>query len=56
MSTVHELTLTSTGLRSSVWLTLVIALIYLALAMGIDNTYVLLIMALLPIWSLVLTV
>ena len=49
----HDLTLSSHGLRRSALLTLSLAAAYLIAASLVNNSYVLLIMALLPIWALV---
>jgi branched-chain amino acid transport system permease protein len=50
---VRELTLSSQGLRRAGLITLALAAAYLLMAWAVSNTYVLLIMALLPIWALV---
>lgn len=49
----RDLTLSSTGLRRAVLVTLALAAAYLAIAGAVDNSYLLLIMALIPIWALV---
>ena len=51
--TVHEMTLSSVGLRRQVHITLGLAAAYLLVASFIGNQYFLLIMALMPIWALV---
>ena len=49
----RDLTLSSTGLRRAALATLALAAAYLAIAGVVSNSYLLLIMALLPIWALV---
>ena len=49
----RELTLSSQGLRRASLITAALAAAYLLMAWAISNSYVLLIMALLPIWALV---
>jgi branched-chain amino acid transport system permease protein len=51
--TVHDLTLSSHGVRRAALITLALASVYLVAAGLVNNSYVLLIMALLPIWALV---